>query len=437
MVAGVAVLAFWAASAFELFEWFVDWSRRHEAWELDEALLGTVVTTIALAVYSWRRYREADAEAQHLLAAEASLAETTERYRSLFEMNPLAVVSIDPAGRFVESNDAAKAMLGLQPGELRGAHFSVLVDPADRDETDRRFRGMMDGEPQQFDLGVRHRDGRPLDLRITGVPIVVAGRVVGAYDIIEDITVAKRVRRELEEATRAAAAANDAKSLFLANMSHEIRTPLTAMVATAELLEDTELTEEQRDLVVRMVRSGARLRRLVDSILDFSAIEAGATRFHRTRFDPGELLAEASVEPRRAAALKGLELTLDLGPTLPRGMSGDRDRVFQVVTNLLDNAVKFTESGSIVASAFGVDDGSSVVFAVTDTGIGLSVEDQSIAFETFRQLDASMTRAHGGSGLGLAICKRLVEDMDGEIWVTSAPGSGSTFAFRLPAEGSA
>jgi PAS domain S-box-containing protein len=431
VVAGAAVVAFGVASQFDVFEWFVGWSRRHESWQLDEVLVAAVISTVALAVYSWRRYRETQRETEQLMAAEETLEETTQRYRSLFELNPLAVVCIDTEGRFVESNAAARETLVLQPGDLRGAHLSALVNPADREEADRRFAGMVNGEPQRFDLTVQRGNGEMADLRITGVPIVVAGRVIGAYDLIEDVTSANRVLAELEQATRDAAAASEAKSLFLANMSHEIRTPLTSMLAVAELLEDTEPTPTQQDLLVRMSRSGWRLRRLIDSILDFSAIEAGVTELRNIDFDPREVLQDAADEAREDARGKGLQLRLEVDPLLPAQMTGDPERILQVVSNLLENAVKFTDTGSIVVAGTAAEDGSALI-TVTDTGVGMSTSDQVAVFETFRQVDPSMTRHHGGSGLGLAICKRLVEDMGGDIWVTSTPGEGSTFAVRLP-----
>ncbi len=426
------MVAYGVASQFEAFEWFVGWSRSHESWQLDEVLVAAVVSTVALAVYSWRRYRETQRETERLRLAEASLEETTQRYRSLFEFNPFAVVSIDTEGRFVESNAAAVELLGLRPGELRGAHFGVLVDPADREEAERRFAGMVSGEAQRFDLTVERRNGEMADLRITGVPIVVAGRVIGAYDLIEDVTSANRLLAELEQATRDAAAASEAKSLFLANMSHEIRTPLTSMLAVAELFEDTEPSRIQQDLLARMSRSGRRLRRVIDSILDFSAIEAGVAELRSVDFDPREVLEDAADEAREPARRRGLQLRLEVDPHLPAQMTGDPERVLQVVSSLLENAVKFTATGSIVVTATAADDGSSALITVTDTGVGLSTSEQESVFESFRQVDPSVTRHHGGSGLGLAICKRLVEDMGGDIWVTSTPGEGSTFAFRLP-----
>ena len=425
-VAALAVLAYLVASRFELFEWFEGWSRAHESWNLDEVLVATLATTIALTAYSWRRARELRQEAERLRVAEASLAESTERYRSLFRLNPLAIVSIDVDGRFVESNDAAKALMGLHPGQLTGQHFSVLVDPEDREETERRFAGMLAGRAERFELTLPRTDGERIDLRITGVPIVVAGRVVGAYDLLEDVTTANRVSRELERAT-------EAKSLFLANMSHEIRTPLTSVIAAAELLDETGLAPVQHELVARMCRSGDRLRALIDSILDFSAIEAGATHLVSTAYDPRGVLSDAATEGRRAARHKRLDFELHIDPSLPATLTGDPDRVLQVVMNLVENAVKFTESGSVVlaASAAG-DDPESAQFTVTDTGIGLSAADRDAVFESFRQVDPTLTRRYGGSGLGLAICKNLVERMGGRIWVESEPGRGSTFAFRLP-----
>jgi signal transduction histidine kinase len=286
---------------------------------------------------------------------------------------------------------------------------------------------MLAGRAERFEVGVRRTDGERVDLRITGVPIVVAGRVVGAYDLLEDVTTANRVRRELERAT-------EAKSLFLANMSHEIRTPLTAMIAAAELLDETGLTPLQHELGARIGRAGDRLQALIDSILDFSAIEAGATQLSWASFDPRDLLSDAATEGRRAARQRRLDFELRIEPSLPTAMTGDAHRVLQVVMNLVENAVKFTDAGSVVLSAAAAgDDPAAVEFAVTDTGIGLAPEERDAVFESFHQADPTLTRRYGGSGLGLAISKNLVELMDGRIWVESEPGRGSTFAFRIPA----
>jgi len=247
-----------------------------------------------------------------------------------------------------------------------------------------------------------------------------------------------RARRELEVARDAALDASRAKSMFLANMSHEIRTPLTTVLAASEILEDTPLDEHQLGLLTRVHRSGDRLKALVEGILDFSRIEAGELELASTRFDLHALVADAA-EP---CALRALEADIgfmwDLDPRVPRIVCGDPQRLFQILSNVLDNALKFTHEGqvSLAVRPLPADHqaGASEVveFVVTDTGIGIRDEDQESVFESYRQVDGSMTRRYGGNGLGLAICKELTELMGGTIALDSVPGVGSIFVIRVP-----
>jgi len=246
-------------------------------------------------------------------------------------------------------------------------------------------------------------------------------------------------RRDLETSRDAALEASLAKSLFLANMSHEIRTPLTTVLAAGEILEDTPLSELQSRLLTKMHRSGDRLQALVEGILDFSKIEAGQLDLSETTFDLHGLVTDA-VEP---SALRALEAEIgfrwDLDPRVPRMVIGDPTRLFQVLTNVLDNALKFTHHGEVrlgirpgIADAQDGGAGEGVLFVVEDTGIGISEDDLASVFESFSQVDGSMTRRYGGNGLGLAICRELVELMGGTITVQSELGVGSTFVISLP-----
>ncbi len=248
-----------------------------------------------------------------------------------------------------------------------------------------------------------------------------------------------RALLEIERARDAALDASKAKSMFLANMSHEIRTPLTTVLATAEILEDTALDDVQRTLVMRMHRSGELLRTLVEGILDFSRIEAGHLDLAATEFDLRAAVAEIGDAYAPRATTTGLQFDLYLDPEVRRMVVGDPARLLQVITNLLDNALKFTHEGTVglsvrpgptdAAVAGGVDD---IEFVVHDTGIGIRESDQQAVFESFSQVDGSMTRRYGGSGLGLAICAELTELMGGSISLSSEYGVGSTFVVRVP-----
>ncbi len=237
---------------------------------------------------------------------------------------------------------------------------------------------------------------------------------------------------ELEKAKEAAEAASRSKSRFLANMSHEIRTPLTAIIGYTDLVMKTGLTPVQRDYVGKIASAGESLLRIINDILDFSKIEAGKMDLEFARFKLDDVLARVMAIVRQKADKKGLTLRLDAVPELPGQPVGDPHRLGQVLTNLLGNAVKFTEQGEVTLSVAlheRTPGTATLRFSVRDTGTGLSPEAMAKLFTPFTQADGSTTRRFGGTGLGLSISKQLVELMGGEIWCESEPGQGSTFSF--------
>jgi PAS domain S-box-containing protein len=382
------------------------------------ATLQTFAAQSVLAIHNAGLFREIQRQKQYADA--------------LVETSPVAIATMDLDGKVVGWNPGAERLFGHTETEALGRHMEDLVaTPETREEVRANIRQTLAGEGIRA-IGRRARkDGTPLDVEISSMPVVVEGARVGMIGIYHDITDLLRARREAEAAT-------EAKSAFLATMSHEIRTPMNAVIGMSGLLLNTALSDEQREYAEIVRQSGDALLTVINDILDFSKIEAGRLELESQPFDLMECIEGALDLVATRAAEKGLDLAYLVGDGTPAAIVGDVTRLRQVLLNLLTNAVKFTERGEVVLSVAARRlDGASplheLTFLVRDTGIGIPPDRLGRLFQSFSQVDASTTRRYGGTGLGLAISQRLAELMGGRISVTSEVGTGSEFRLTIQA----
>ena len=357
--------------------------------------------------------------------------------RSLIESNIDALMTTDPAGIITDVNKQTEALTGCTRDELIGAPFKNYFTDPDRAEAGIR-RVLREKSVTDYELTAQARDGKKTVVSYNATTFYDRNRKLeGVFAAARDVTERKKVEAELQQAKAAAESANRTKSDFLASMSHEIRTPMNAIMGIADLLAQTPLSAEQDKYVQIFRRSGDNLLNLINDILDLSKVEASQLDLERTGFSLNDHLEKVieMVTPR--ADEKGLALAFEIAPNVSNDLIGDPTRLRQVLLNLLGNAVKFTEAGSVSLRV--EPDGNFTLptvlrFIVSDTGIGIAQDKLTYVFERFTQADSSTTRRFGGSGLGLTISKRLVELMGGRIWAASEVDKGSTFAFAIPFE---
>jgi two-component system, sensor histidine kinase and response regulator len=357
--------------------------------------------------------------------AEDALIRERARLQHLLDTAPVGVaIATDSVLRF--ANPRFRELFDVGAGASLAGRY---VDPEDRR---RMFEGLdRDGIVRDYELKMIGPDGQAHDILATWLKTEHEGKP-GILGWLTDITAQKEGERALEQAKAAAEEATRAKSMFLANMSHEIRTPMNAIIGLSHLALRTQLSAKQRDYVQKIHNAGNALLSLINDILDFSKIEAGRLDMETVDFDLDEVFDSVATVTVHKAQEKGLEYLIDAPADVPRALRGDPLRLGQVLVNLVNNAVKFTDDGEVQLAARVVQRSEERVqleFCVRDTGIGMDAEQAAGLFRPFTQADGSTTRKFGGTGLGLSICKRLVELMDGRIWVESEPGAGSRFLF--------
>lgn len=345
---------------------------------------------------------------------------------------PEVIVMLDSDLCCVMYSDNFHNFLGVDPElDLIGTHIDTLCkySKGTPEQVERFLAACIQALENVEEISYCERgrsDWGSAEIRFVFSPVMDnAGRCNGIVIIQNNIT-------ELVRARQAAEAAAQAKSDFLANMSHEIRTPMHAIIGLSQLaLKDQELTERQRDHLVKIHGASSSLLGIINDILDFSKIEAGKMDIEHVRFDFASLISDIRMLFEDKYEIKGLYLRIGVADAIPRTLLGDSLRIRQILTNLLSNALKFTSTGgvSLDCDCQPLGDGKiRMSFVVTDTGIGLTEEQAGRIFDSFSQADTSTTRKFGGTGLGLSICRRLAELMGGEINVSSVFGKGSTFA---------
>jgi two-component system sensor histidine kinase/response regulator len=328
-----------------------------------------------------------------------------------------------------------KALLGYQDDEIPNTleSWTNRVHPGDLSQAMMDLESYMDGKLASYDktIRVRHRNGRYRWFKNCWMAVRDSkGNAVRIVGTVNDVTEYRKHQEEMAAAKDAAEAAARAKSDFLATMSHEIRTPMNGVLGMLQLLNRTELNDKQQSFIDTASTSGELLLTVINDILDYSKMESGKLTLESIPFSPLTLAEETTALLANSAFEKGIEFVVNLDPGLPALVRGDPVRLRQVLTNLVGNAIKFTDSGEVMLT--GNYRQNMLFFSVADTGIGLDKKQQKNLFQSFTQADSTHTRKFGGTGLGLAISQRLVKAMGGNIEVSSKKGKGSTFYFSLP-----
>lgn len=392
-----------------------------------------------------------------------------ERFRTSFNNAAIAKALVALDGSWLQVNPALCHLLGYAPPEILKLRIEDLAHPADRDLDQPQIQQLLMGQTPSYHVEKRfcHRLGHTLSVLLS-VALVHNSQGKPSYFIAEMQDISQRKQAEaalhlqlqktlqlqtalqtknqaLQASSQAAQAANLAKSEFLAMISHEIRTPMNAVIGMTDLLMETPLDRHQQDFVETIRTSGESLLNIINDILDFSKIESGKLELELHPFPLSACVEEALDIVNAKATAKGLELAYFIEPETPLHIQGDANRLRQILVNLLGNAVKFTATGEVIVTVSARDVVTAemipeaplhlheLLFAVKDTGIGIAPDHQKQLFQSFCQLDSSITRQYEGTGLGLAICKQLCELMGGTIWVESQLGLGSTFFFTIAA----
>ena len=369
---------------------------------------------------------------------ERALGNTLRVMQTLLETLPLPVIIRNAERRITLVNAAWEQMIGVTRRDVVGRKLDELGDrPVAKGHLETDEEVFRTRRALRYETSVFAKDGTQYNVIVAKTPLLAEdGTITGIASVVTDISEQKRTAAVLERARLSAENAVQAKSRFLANMSHELRTPLNGVVGMASLLENTALDSKQRRFVRTLRNSAEALITLINDVLDLSKAEAGKLDINCAPFDLRRELEQVVGLFSGRACDRGIEIAAHIGRDVPAVMHGDAIRLRQVLGNLVNNAVKFTEAGAVllaVTVAPTNTDKLMLEFSVTDSGVGVAAEEQKRIFEAFEQADGSVTRKFGGTGLGLAISRQLVELMKGSMALASEPGRGSRFSFVIPA----
>ena len=394
-------------------------------------LILAMAVLVILAAVEIRRYRS-DLEIRK--RSEEALRDSEAKFRGLFESVMESVYQITLDGNIVAANPPLVKLLGYDSEqELKAAGLvtNIYLEPYKRSEFIRS--ALRNGEVRNKEMVLKRKDGTQITVLDNFRTVRDAsGNVAYLEGSLIDISDRIAFEQELATARDSAIQASRLKSEFLANMSHEIRTPMNGVIGMTNILLDTHLSPEQREYAVAVRRSAGFLLEIINDILDFSKIEAGKPELASVDFSPRVCVEEVLEMLFEMAEERNLELLCHFDDTVPDALRGDPGRLRQVITNLVGNALKFTEQGEVIVRVSATDPSEREVlleFDVSDTGIGITPDQMARIFEPFCQGDGSTTRKYGGTGLGLNISRRIAETMKGSIDVKSEPGVGSTFHF--------
>jgi len=413
-----------------------DWATVLSSKSTQDALLASLARVLELSGQLTSAQRESLDLRQELHNLQ-SVGEENSLLALVASKTNAAVVILNAEGTIEWANDAFTRLTGYQLTEIAGHQFvDLLFGPKSEAAAVKGVaQAIRRGRSTSCEVLAYRKNGRPFWGYCDVTPVLDDERtLVRSIVLCNDVTKRREAQQALEEAKRSAEEASRLKSEFLANMSHEIRTPMNAIIGMTELALTTELTAEQREYLTTAKDSAEALLRLLNDILDLSKIEAKRLEIDSTDFDLTGLLGQTLRTMAVRAGRKGLELICDVPPAVPEYLVGDPARLRQVIVNLVDNAIKFTERGEVVVSVvpeWQTGDEVSLCFSTSDTGIGIPADLLDHIFDAFRQVDSSTTRRYGGTGLGLSISSQLVELMGGNMWVHSEVGRGSTFHFTL------